>query len=56
MPDEAMKRVLVAGATGYLGKFAVRAFKQRGYSVRVLTRSKERLFEPGPFGRCLENA
>jgi uncharacterized protein YbjT (DUF2867 family) len=43
------KTVLVAGATGYLGKFAVRAFKQRGYRVRALTRSRERLAEPGPF-------
>lgn len=41
--------VLVAGATGYLGKFAVRAFKQRGYRVRALTRSEERLAKPGPF-------
>jgi uncharacterized protein YbjT (DUF2867 family) len=43
------KTVLVAGSTGYLGKFAVRAFKQRGYRVRALTRSEERLGEPGPF-------
>lgn len=43
------KSVLVAGATGYLGKFAVQAFKEHGYYVRVLTRSKERLLEPGPF-------
>lgn len=49
MPDNKTKRVLIAGATGYLGKYAVKAFKQRGYWVRVLTRSKERLFEPGPF-------
>jgi uncharacterized protein YbjT (DUF2867 family) len=41
--------VLVAGSTGYLGKFAARAFKQRGYRVRALTRSKERLGKPGPF-------
>ena len=41
--------VLVAGSTGYLGKFAVRAFKQRGYRVRALTRSEERLGRPGPF-------
>lgn len=47
MPDR--KCVLVAGATGYLGKFAVQAFKQRGYRVKVLTRSRERLGEPGPF-------
>ena len=43
------KTVLVAGSTGYLGKFAVRAFKQRGYRVRALTRSEERLGQPGPF-------
>lgn len=43
------KTVLVAGSTGYLGKFAVRAFKQRGYRVRALTRSEERLRKPGPF-------
>jgi len=49
MSQETMKRVLVAGATGYLGKFAVKAFKERGYHVRVLTRSEKRLSEPGPF-------
>ncbi|MCP3985340.1 MAG: NmrA family NAD(P)-binding protein, partial [bacterium] len=49
MLDEKKKRVLVAGATGYLGKFAVKAFKERGYSVRALTRSEERLAKPGPF-------
>jgi uncharacterized protein YbjT (DUF2867 family) len=49
MSDETTKRVLIAGATGYLGKFAVKAFKERGYHVRVLTRSEKRLSEPGPF-------
>ncbi len=49
MPDKSFKRVLVAGATGYLGKYAVKAFKQRGYFVRVLSRSEERLHAPGPF-------
>ena len=43
------RTVLVAGSTGYLGKYAVRAFKQRGYRVRALTRSEERLGKPGPF-------
>jgi uncharacterized protein YbjT (DUF2867 family) len=42
-------RVLVAGATGYLGKFVVEAFKAHGYWVRALTRSEERLRGPGPF-------
>ncbi|MEP5765559.1 MAG: SDR family oxidoreductase [Halieaceae bacterium] len=49
MSHSSSKRILIAGATGYLGKYAVQAFKQRGYWVRVLTRSKERLFAPGPF-------
>jgi uncharacterized protein YbjT (DUF2867 family) len=49
MSDTNPKRVLIAGATGYLGKYVVKAFKARGYHVRVLTRSKERLFAPGPF-------
>jgi uncharacterized protein YbjT (DUF2867 family) len=38
-----MKRVLVAGATGYLGGFVAREFKARGYFVRVLVRSPEKL-------------
>jgi uncharacterized protein YbjT (DUF2867 family) len=49
MTTDTPRRILIAGATGYLGKYAVQAFKQRGYWVRVLTRSEERLFEPGPF-------
>lgn len=49
MSNDAPKRVLIAGATGYLGKYVVQAFKRRGYRVRVLSRSKERLFEAGPF-------
>jgi uncharacterized protein YbjT (DUF2867 family) len=49
MPENRLNRVLIAGATGYLGKYVVRAFKEKGYYVRVLTRSKQRLFDPGPF-------
>lgn len=41
--------VLVAGATGYLGRFVVQAFKRRGYWVRALARNPERLPDPGPF-------
>ena len=36
MSEENKKRVVIAGATGYLGKYAVKAFKERGYWVRVL--------------------
>ncbi len=38
-----MQRVLVAGATGYLGGFVTREFKARGYFVRALARSPEKL-------------
>ena len=40
-----MKRVLVAGATGYLGHYVVKAFNKQGYWVRALTRSADRLDE-----------
>lgn len=35
------KRVLVAGATGYLGQNIVRELKERGYWVRVLIRKED---------------
>ena len=38
-----MKRVLVAGATGYLGGFVAREFKARGHFVRALARSPRKL-------------
>ena len=38
-----MKKVLVAGATGYLGQFVVRALKEKGYWIRALGRSASRL-------------
>jgi uncharacterized protein YbjT (DUF2867 family) len=47
--SEPKPRVLIAGATGYVGKFAVEAFKQRGYWVRALTRDEARLRERGPY-------
>ena len=37
------QRVLVAGATGYLGGFAAREFKSRGHFVRALARSPGKL-------------
>ena len=45
-----MKKVLVAGATGYLGKYVLQEFKRQGYWVRALTRDEKRLAEIGPFG------
>lgn len=38
-----MKRVLVAGATGYLGGFVAQEFKRQGYFVRALARSPDKL-------------
>ncbi len=35
-----MKKILVAGASGYLGKHIVKTLKARGYWVRVLVRGK----------------
>jgi len=49
-PASRPMRVVVAGATGYLGRFVAHEFKRRGHFVRVLTRSRERLEQPGPFG------
>lgn len=43
-----MTRVLVAGATGYLGRFVVREFKERGDWVRALARDPAQLRVPGP--------
>jgi uncharacterized protein YbjT (DUF2867 family) len=47
--SETPLRVVVAGATGYLGKFVALEFARRGHRVRVLTRSQSRLEAPGPF-------
>jgi len=43
------RTVVVAGCTGYIGKFAVVAFKEAGYRVRALTRTESKLARPGPF-------
>ena len=43
------KRVLVAGATGYLGRHLLRAFSDAGYSVRALARSPDKLIGLEPW-------
>ncbi len=40
---------VIAGGTGYIGKFALIAFQQAGYRVRAITRDESRLAAPGPF-------
>lgn len=42
-----MSRILVAGATGYLGRFVAAEFKRRGDWVRVLARNPDKLAQPG---------
>jgi uncharacterized protein YbjT (DUF2867 family) len=43
-----MKRILVAGATGYLGGFVTQEFKRQGHFVRALARSPEKLHRLDP--------
>jgi uncharacterized protein YbjT (DUF2867 family) len=44
-----MKFVLVAGATGYLGKHVIHALKRQGHRVRAIVRNREKLWKRGPF-------
>ncbi|NTU67426.1 MAG: SDR family oxidoreductase [Chlorobiaceae bacterium] len=56
----AQKKVLVAGASGYLGRYVVSEFAGRGYAVRALARDRNRLsgigqnFEPDVSGLVAE--
>lgn len=38
-----MKKVLVAGATGYLGRYVTQEFKKQGYWIRALARNATKL-------------
>ena len=38
-----MKKILVAGATRYLGKFVVKELRRRGHWIRALARDAARL-------------
>ena len=44
-----MKKVLVAGVTGYLGRFVVQEFKKQGYWVRALARNASKLENIGEY-------
>jgi uncharacterized protein YbjT (DUF2867 family) len=43
-----MKKVLVAGSTGYLGRYVVQELRQRGYWIRALVRNTDKIKLPGP--------
>lgn len=45
-----MDTVVVAGATGYLGRHIVAELHARGYMVRAVVRSRNRAEQPGPYG------
>jgi len=44
-----MKKVLVAGSTGYLGRYAVQEFKNQGYWVRALVRNPDKIKQSGTY-------
>lgn len=44
------ERVVLAGATGYLGRYLAQALSMSGYEVRAIVRSRTRAEQPGPFG------
>lgn len=46
-----MKRILVAGSSGYLGRFVCQELKARGHFVRALARSPEKL---APIRDCVD--
>ena len=45
------KRVLVAGASGYLGRYVVRELRARGHYVRALVRSADKVADLRPGGK-----
>jgi uncharacterized protein YbjT (DUF2867 family) len=48
-PNTSQKKILIAGATGYLGKHAVMEFKKKDYYIRALARDEARLEAIRPF-------
>jgi len=44
-----LQKVLVAGATGYLGRFVVQEFHRCGYWIRALARNPKKLEQTGAF-------
>ncbi len=44
------KKVLVAGGSGYLGRYVADEFKKRGHWVRLLVRNPDKIRKPGEHG------
>jgi uncharacterized protein YbjT (DUF2867 family) len=40
-----MKKVLVAGATGYLGRYLIKELKKQGHWIRALARDRKKLYD-----------
>ncbi len=45
-----MNKILVAGASGYIGRYVAHALKHKGYYVRAMVRNPEKIMEPGEHG------
>lgn len=43
VPNKSQKKILIAGATGYLGKHAVMEFRKKGYFIRAIARDESKL-------------
>lgn len=42
-----MKKILLAGATGYLGRYIAKELLKKSFPVRVLARNPEKLKQDG---------
>ena len=47
-----MKTILVAGATGFIGKYLTYYLLQKGYRVNALTRSEKKSTTTNLFFKC----
>lgn len=44
-----LKKIVVAGASGYLGQYVVKELRRQGYYVRALVRNKNRFLQKGNY-------
>ena len=45
-----MARILMLGATGYLGRYVTQELHMRGHQIRAVVRDRHRADSPGPWG------